>query len=180
MMPRELEQTYALDQEPAASDTVQRVAAEVLETMFFTEAEVAPCEHAWLEIALCARIGFEGSHYGEMLLGVSVEAADPIATSFLGVDPIELTDAQRGQVIQELSNILCGAMLSQLWPESRLVLSSPELTAWQDWPADGALHRCFTIPEGMLAISIRLTSPSVAPGSGTERSEGRGSPGAAG
>src|SRR5271170_6415974 len=116
-----------LDQEPAASETIEQVAAEVLETMFFAAAEVAGCEHGWLSGASCARIRFEGSHSGEMLLGVSVEAVDPIAASFLGLDPMELTDAQRGQVIQELSNILCGATVSHLWPESKLALSSPEL-----------------------------------------------------
>jgi CheY-specific phosphatase CheX len=145
-----------MDQEPSAGDTIQHVAAEVLETMFFTEAEAAACEHGWLATAHCARIRFEGSHLGEMLLGVSAEAADPIASSFLGLDPMELTDAQRGQVIQELSNILCGAMLSHLWPESQLALLSPELEPWREWAAEGALHRCFQLPEGMLAISIRL------------------------
>ena len=93
-----------------------------------------------------------------MLLGVSAEAADPIAASFLGLDPMELTDAQRGQVIQELSNILCGAILSKLWPESKLALSSPKLSLWQEWPDAGALHHCFAIPEGLLGISIRLTA----------------------
>jgi CheY-specific phosphatase CheX len=151
-----VEPTYAVDQDAGASETARRVAAEVLETMFFTEAERAPCEHAWIESAACARIGFEGSHRGEMLLAVSNEAADPIAASFLGLDPSELTEAERGQVIAELANILCGAMLSQLWPESTLALSSPELGAWVEWP--DALHHCFTLPEGMLAISIRLTA----------------------
>jgi hypothetical protein len=150
----------SMDQEPAASDTIRQVAAEVLETMFFTEAELAACEHGWLGLAPCARIQFTGSHFGEMLLGVSMEACDPIAASFLGLDPVELTDAQRGQVVQELTNILCGAMLSHLWPESKLALSSPELTPWQEWPSAGLLHRCFTLPEGMLAISIRLSHPS--------------------
>jgi hypothetical protein len=152
----ELEQPCSMDREPAADDTIRQVAAEVLETMFFTEAEVTACEHRWLASAPSARIQFEGSHFGEMLLGVSAEAADPIAASFLGLDPAELTDAERGQVIQELTNILCGAMLSHLWPESKLSLSSPELIGWQEWPGEGLLHRCFTIPEGHLAISIRL------------------------
>ena len=156
-MPPGLEQQSRMDLEPAASDTVREVAAQVLETMFFTEAELAPCGHAWLGPASCARIRFEGSHSGEMLLGVSAEATDPIAASFLGLDPMELTAAQRGQVIQELTNILCGGMLSRLWPESKLALSSPELTPWIEWPGEGLLHRCFTIPEGMLAISIRLS-----------------------
>jgi|SRR3984885_14486603 len=164
-MPPELEQQCSLDQEPAAGDMARQVTAEVLETMFFTEAEIASCEHAWLESAACSRIWFEGSHQGEMLLAVSREAADPIAASFLGLDPMELTDAQRGQVIQEMANILCGAMLSRLWPESRLALSSPELTPWQEWPGIGLLHRCFAIPEGLLAISIHLASvaPAGAP-----------------
>ena len=165
-MPPEIEQHWKLDhqttlsEEPSASQTMLQVAAQVLETMFFTEAEVAACEHAWLERAACARIRFEGSNSGEMQLGVSAEAADPIAASFLGLDPIELTDGLRGQVLQELSNILCGAILSQLWPESELALASPELTAWRDWTDECALHRCFVIPEGMLAISVRLRSTS--------------------
>jgi CheY-specific phosphatase CheX len=165
MLP-ELEQQ---EKQSPMDQVLQLVATEVLETMFFTEAELANCEHGWLALAPCARIHFEGSHSGEMLLGVSAEAADPIAASFLGLDPTELTDAERGQVIQELSNILCGAMLSHLWPESNLALASPELTAWQDWLEVGALHRCFTLPEGMLAISIRLTStPKTAAPRGAE------------
>jgi CheY-specific phosphatase CheX len=155
MLP-ELERQDSLDQEPAAGDAIREVVAKVLETMFFTEAELAACEHAWLKSAPCARIQFAGSHRGEMLLGVSAEATDPIAASFLGLDPMELTAAQRGQVIQELANILCGAMLSHLWPESRLALSTPDLTPWQEWPKEGLLHRCFATPEGILAISIRL------------------------
>jgi CheY-specific phosphatase CheX len=165
-----------MDQEPGIGDTVREVAAEVLETMFFTDAEVAGCEHGWLvpslsnRAASCARIRFEGSHRGEMMLGVSLEAADPIAASFLGLHPMELTDAQRGQVIQELTNILCGAMLSRLWPESKLALGSPELTAWQEWFGAGAVHRCFIIPEGLLATSIRLipASRTAAPPAGHE------------
>lgn len=171
-MPQELEQPAAfealtkMDEEPGAGEIIHQTAAEVLETMFFTEAEPASCEHAWLPAAPCARVRFEGSHFGEMLLAVSAQAADPIAASFLGLDPMELTDSQRGQMIQELTNILCGAMLSKLWPESRLAIASPELTAWQDWSGGGALHRCFATPEGMLAISIRLLAASqpAAPG----------------
>jgi hypothetical protein len=159
MLP-ELEQQLPLDQEPGASDVIQQVAAEVLETMFFTEAQVDVCDHAWLEAAPCARIRFEGSHCGEMLLAVSAEAVVPIAASFLGLAEDELTDPQRGQVVQELANILCGAMLSHLWPESKLDLVSPELEAWQDWVPEGTLHRCFTLPEGRLAISIRLVAPA--------------------
>ena len=157
-MPGESEQPYTIDQDQAAGEVAERVAAETLEAMFFTEAEPGVCEHAWLATASCARIGFDGSHNGEMLLGVSVEAVEPIAASFLGLDPAELSDTLRRQVIEELSNILCGRMLSQLWPESTLALAAPESIGWQEWPPEGTLHRCFQIPEGMLAVSVRLLS----------------------
>ena len=159
--------------EEAGVDTVHSVVSEVLETMFFSEAEPAGCEHAWLVSAPCAWVRFEGSHCGEMQLAASMDAADAIAAGFLGLDPVELTEPVRGQVLEELANILCGALLSQLWPESKLALASPKLTVWQEWtspewtrpewlsqgaPGQAVLHRCFLLPEGMLAISIRLSS----------------------
>jgi len=161
-----LYQPGRLDQEPAAPDTVRCVMADVMEAMFFTEAEPTACEHAWLGGARCARIRFGGSHFGEMLLGVSAEAADPIGASFLGLDPMELTEAQRSQVIQELANILCGAILSKLWPESKLALSSPKLSRWEEWPDVEALHHCFAIPEGLIGVSIRLTAALDSPAAG--------------
>lgn len=149
--------------EPAAADTIRQVVSDVLETMFFSEAETTPCDHAWLATAPGACVRFEGSHSGDMLLGISLEAADAIAGGFLGLDSPELTDTLRGQVLQELANILCGALLSHLWPASQLALASPEITAWQEWPvqelaSETVLHRCFLLPEGMLALSIRLIS----------------------
>lgn len=157
-MPGEIDQTYSMDQDAEAGQTVRAVAAEVFETMFFTEAEPAGCEHSWLPPAPCARIRFDGSHTGEMLLALSPEAAAPIAAGFLGLDPEELTDALRRQVIEEMSNILCGAMLSRLWPESTLALAAPQSLVWEQWPPGGTLHVCFQIPEGMVAVSLRLTA----------------------
>jgi len=45
-----------------------------------------------------------------------------------------------------------------------LALTSPELSPWMSWPAEGTLHCCFATPEGRLAISIRLTSGRGLPG----------------
>lgn len=157
-MPGEVDQTYSMDQDAEAGQTVRAVAADVFETMFFTEVEPALCEHSWLGEAPCARIRFEGSHSGEMLLALSTEAAAPIAAAFLGVEEVELTDALGRQVIEEMSNILCGAMLSRLWPESLLALAAPQSLAWEEWPPAGTLHVCFQIPEGMVAVSLRLTT----------------------
>jgi CheY-specific phosphatase CheX len=138
---------------------VVRVAAEVLATMFFEEAEPVGCEHDWLQTAVSAGVSFGGSHRGEFLLSVSPATARSVASGFLGLDPEEMTESQPGDVILELANILCGALLSALWPESNLSLGSPELVGAGAAP-DVALHACFTLTDGMAAVWIGLSPAS--------------------
>ena len=156
-MSERLEQLREAAAEAPAPETLAkvlgRVTAEVLETMFFAEAVAADCSHAWLNAAVGASIRFEGSHLGKMRLSVSGEAADSIACAFLGLEPEELTEPLRAQVILELTNILCGDILSHLWPHSKLALDPPELSA-EEPALEGALHQCFELPEGRLAIWI--------------------------
>src|SRR5579864_7124275 len=80
-------------------EVVSRAMDEVLETMFFADAVAANCSHQWLGSALGARRRFAGSHWGEMRLRVSPDAADSIACAFLGLEPLELTELLRAQVI---------------------------------------------------------------------------------
>ena len=61
-----------------------RVAAEVLETMFFTQASSRWMRHGWKEEAVSVRVAFDGSHSGEMWLSVTRGAAPSIASAFLG------------------------------------------------------------------------------------------------
>lgn len=137
------------------TETLCRISAEVLETMFFTEAVGTECEHGWLADAVSVRVGFDGSHSGEMWLALSAAAVPPIASAFLGLEPEEAGEEQRAQVVLELANILCGAVLSALWPESRLLLDAPRLEAWGG-EAQGTWHSCLVLEEGRLAISLRL------------------------
>ena len=153
-MPRELEQLIDNEQD-GLSGLLSRVSAAVLETMFFTDAVPAACSHGWLRSAIGTRVRFEGPRHGEMLASFSLGAARSIAPAFLGLDSDQITESQRTQVILELANILCGAALSSLWPRSHLTLDSPELLdSAQD--AEGAAHRCFRLPEGMLAVSMHF------------------------
>jgi len=145
-----------------AEQILDRVGAEVMETMFFSEALVAECghdqrSHDWMRAAVGARVRFDGTHCGEVLIGVSEEAAQSIAAGFLGLDIVELAPGQLSQVILELANILCGAAMSHLWPESTLALEAPEPTDPSEVIGTG-WHRCFTLPEGMLAITIRMAA----------------------
>ncbi|MBZ5611365.1 MAG: chemotaxis protein CheX [Acidobacteriia bacterium] len=164
-MPPELELSDAGVPAAERVDILRAVSAEVLETMFFTEALDTECEHDWLPGAVWARIAFSGSHCGHMLLGLSGEVATSIASGFLGLDCAETGEQERAQVILELANILCGAVLSRLWPESRLLLDAPEMGGWEGG-LDGSLHGCLALPEGMLAVSIRMCAPSEPPDSG--------------
>ncbi len=134
---------------------LSRISGEVLETMFFTEAVPVECEHSWFASAVSVQIAFDGSHCGEMWLAVGEEAVPALASAFLAIDPEEAGEMERSQVILELANILCGAVLSSLWRESRLQLNAPKLAAWQ-CGGEGVWHCCLMLPEGRLAISIRL------------------------
>ena len=152
-MPEQLQQAAGADQDQEFAKIVVRVAAEVLETMFFEEAVPTACDHTWLPTAVSVHVSFEGSHQGEFLLSVSPDTARSIASGFLGLDPEEMTGTQPGDVILELANILCGALMSTLWPESVLSLGTPEL-ATAEHGFLGAMHCCFTLPDGMVAVSI--------------------------
>jgi len=140
-------------------EAFRRVPAEVLETMFFAEAVAGTCSHDWFGEAVSGRVLFAGSHTGEMRLSVSLDAADSIASAFLGLEPCELTPALRVQVVLELANILCGAVLSRLWPESKVALGAPEMLLQESLFA-AALHRCFELPEGKLALWVDWSTPA--------------------
>ena len=144
---------FAEDSDPAA--TLKRVGAAVLETMFFDEAVATRCDHGWIASAPSVRLTIAGSYCGEFLLSVSPEVARSIAPAFLGIDPEEISDSQKSQVLLELANILCGSVLSQLQPDSDLMLGAPEPIEL-DEPVHEALHQCFLLPEGMLSVSIRM------------------------
>jgi hypothetical protein len=153
-MSEQLEASGGVSAGPDFSAILSRVTAEVLETMFFDEPAPAPCDHGWIPTAASVLMAFEGSHCGEFLLSVSGGVARSITPAFLGVEPEEVTEGQNHQVLLELANILCGSVLSQLWPDSELKLGAPELTQVQG-PIEEALHECFLLPEGMLSVSIR-------------------------
>jgi CheY-specific phosphatase CheX len=154
-MAQELKETPSKANTAELLETLGSVSSEVMETMFFSEALATECEHTWAADAVSARVAFSGSHYGEMLLCVSPEVVSSLASGFLGQDLDETSEEQRRQVILELANILCGAVLSRLWPESSLQLEAPEAGQWEICP-EGAMHCCFELPEGKLATSVRM------------------------
>jgi len=155
-MPHELEQLEAASPDAGFTAALGSVSAEVLETMFFTEALAVECEHGWVAGAASVLVNFDGSHSGQMWLALTPDAVPPIASAFLGLEAAETSKEQRSQVICELANILCGAVLSSLWPESRLLLDAPQLIA-PECGGQGVWHCCLALEEGAIAIWIRLS-----------------------
>ena len=156
-MPEQMKLSGAAAGSLLIAGILRRAGIEVLETMFFDEAVAAPCEHGWIASAASVRLAFEGSQSGEFLLSAEAEVARSITPAFLGIEPEEVAEGQSSQVLLELANILCGAVLSRLWPEANLRLGVPELAAAR--PIDPVLHECFLLPEGRLSVSIRMEDP---------------------
>ena len=138
----------------------REAAQEALETMFFTDAVPVACEHGPAEALVAARVCFSGQPAGEMSLVLTRDLARALAAGFLGVDAHQLGAEEESQVACELANILCGAVLSRVHPDSGVALSAPE-SVIPRFPDDGEFHQCFRTPEGALTISMRLQEERV-------------------
>lgn len=103
-------------------------AAQVLETMFFCPANPAPGEAR--ELAHTMGFGFFGGHPGRFIVTGDRDAVLCLAENFLGLDESEVDDAQAGQLIGELANMICGTYLSRAYPDSRFHLGSPQPMAY--------------------------------------------------
>jgi CheY-specific phosphatase CheX len=141
--------------------TVTEVTREVLETMFFAEAEPVACRHG---ACIAARVRFTGEQLtgrtgGELMVMLSRDLARSASAGFLAEEVDQVTEEQVSQVSCELANIICGAILSRLYPHARVALGSPELTPPDfDSAVSQCAHQCFETPEGMLAVTIRMSS----------------------
>ena len=132
----------------------------VLETMFFS-APLGPAEPETGGAALEARLAFQGSPSGTLAVRLSEPGARLLASGFLGEDEEMLTDAQLGQVVCELANMLCGSLVSKLESEVHFDLAPPDLVTAGCVPASiGELpptaRQSFALDSGNLTVTLRL------------------------
>jgi hypothetical protein len=130
-------------------------ATEVLETMFFTSLAgvAAP---AWNEAnCLDASLTFGGGRAGAFGVHAPLAVARRIAANFLGADEDALTPEQIGQVLCELTNMLCGSTLCRLAKDTLVDLASPMLSAAPPHDARVAT-RTLELEEGPLAVWLRF------------------------
>lgn len=129
-------------------------AGEVLETMFFTcpmgDAEDGDYSS---EEALHVRIAFNGKFSGLFGLTVDRQSAHTVASNFLGADDSEVTGEQVEDVVCELANMICGAVLSRIDSSATFEIAHPELAATM---VDGNYRRSLALDDGTLTISLGL------------------------
>jgi hypothetical protein len=128
------------------------VIEDVLETMFFSTAVAVERRHAADSIS--ARVQFDGDPSGEFELTLTRGVARQFAAAFLAVDEPDLPREAEAEVCCELANMICGAALSRMHPDSIVKLHAPQVCD-PALPPDGA-HQCFETPEGLLSVTMRV------------------------
>jgi CheY-specific phosphatase CheX len=130
---------------------VNASASEVLETMFFTgilgTASDLPAD------PITTRLNFRGTPSGSFGLSFSHDSSRQIAAGFLAEEEQDISQMQINEVICELTNMLCGSLLSRIDSETSFDLSHPELAPLPDHPE---YSRAFETEIGPLGVWLNL------------------------
>lgn len=132
----------------------------VLETMFFSIV-LGSTEPQANGAVIQSRLNFQGRPSGEFRICLSEPSARLLAAGFLGEDDQTLTDLQTGLVVCEMTNMLCGALLSKLQSEESFDLGTPELAPYpSEFVFDSEVHcvarQSFALQGGILTVSLEL------------------------
>ena len=127
----------AVDLEPVLADAV----AEVLESMCFLSIleKASQCEAGAQQQWVRGTLRFDGVWRGSFGVGAPPETARIIAANFLGEEEASLTAVQTAEVIRELANMACGALLGRIDAKHVFTLSSPQDGTACDPPEASAL-----------------------------------------
>ena len=128
---------------------------DVLETMFFSES-FGPCQPDPALEELEAEVSFTGETSGTVGVRISKDAASSLAASFLGESEDTLSEIQVGHVVCELTNMLCGCIVSKMPARVCFSLGSPGLLGGKASNSNGIVQvqQSFAIERGTLTISM--------------------------
>lgn len=136
----------------------QAATLQAFELMCFTELTPLPEPEAVTGERLVAQVDFDGNIGGRLRMELPAAAANAIAANFFGDDGNERSASQVQSLVCELTNIICGSLLSQLNPASVVVLSTPELYTTAEGSALGTSYS-FRLDEWPVRISMAWSSP---------------------
>jgi len=133
---------------------LMRSTGRVLETMCYAE----PLPITGLEEGqafLRAKLPFRGTYSGVFHLEITEDAGRSLATTFLGVDE-DVPSAQMASVICELTNMICGSMLSTLDAHADIQLGAPEMVEEAGAFSEAMVRKAFEIDRGQMAVAIQF------------------------
>ena len=137
-------------------------ATEVLETMFFASVDLCKDEAGdSSEDSGVDRIGasldFHGACAGRLALSLDRAAAEGLAANFFGGVGEGGPEEDSQSVMVELTNMVCGAMLSHLDKNSIFCLDTPQqLKAGEQ--VTGEIVKELTIDDGLLRLAFSLNA----------------------
>ena len=142
---------------------LQTAVDEVLEKMFFLGTLQELGEPGGEE--LTAHMSFDGNPSGSMTLRIVSRAARSIAADFLGEDECGIGEQQMGEVVCELTNMVCGSLLSKVEPNTTFRLNSPTLTDAHssEKPDTGCSEEIAADYNGAMWITLRMGESSCSP-----------------
>lgn len=130
------------------------VAAEVLETMFYSTAVAGDYNASSEELIRGASLEFHGAHTGTFFAMLTPRVARSLAAACLGLPEDEITVEAEWQLTCELANVLCGAVLSRWDPNSPVHLTAPKPTT--GCPQHLGWRERLETPEGPLCVGFSL------------------------
>jgi CheY-specific phosphatase CheX len=150
-------------------------AEEVLQTMFFTQVVARKpvvngvmegvTEKPHLAVRLCFLGGLDSTEGtstsqpgGHLDLEVSREGAQWIASSFLAAEDGSVPQHRVADVICELTNVVCGNVMSSIASASGFSMLSPEVIRGtsKEWPHTVHYEESFQLERGWLTLRLAL------------------------
>ena len=140
---------------PAEVDkALTRCTGRVLETMCYAD----PLPITGLEEGqqvVHAELHFHGTYSGVFRLDITEDAGKSLASTFLGGDE-DVPEPQMTSVVCELTNMICGSMLSTLDARADIHLDAPMLVEEPAQRNGNAISRAFEVENGQMAVAVQF------------------------
>lgn len=140
------------------ADALWLTAEEVLEKMFFAcVCGPAPDAECSAEPCLIAHVAFQGRPCGALTVSISRPAALTLAANFLAVgDDESPSDAQVAAVVCELTNMICGCLLTKVESDDCFRLSAPAVLQHEPDRRVPELRQSLDLGDGILSLALAL------------------------
>jgi CheY-specific phosphatase CheX len=131
--------------------------ARVLETMCYVAVLGQANAPDQQEGCISVRVRFEGRSPGSLAVCIPRRMAETLAEDFLGARPEQALAALTVEdVVSELGNMICGAVLSEIQRDARFKLFPPQVLAEDEAAAERAAAQWFGVGEGVLGLTLTL------------------------